>query len=394
MPPKKGQECFIKFDALEGKQIDSRDYKDGYVLIDIWATWCGPCVKSIPALGKLYSQYKTKGFMLLGISCDEDETKVKTFMAEKHVNWPIHFDGNGPDNKIAVELGISAVPVLILVGPGGKVINPNITTAQLSKYLEKTLGDPATQDSAEDDTKISPHSELLAASSDGGQGGGSSSKNLGRSKSFATLRIEAAEGNLVRLAKDQRSYPLTRDAFTLFLQNQFCEEQFLFLVDYYDLFGAEGVTDSTDGDESDGTNGAKDMMILREKLESLNKKYIDPSGELSVNISGVQRKKCLADFMAAKTYQDYVDTYASVARECKNLIIQGNYVESFIQLNSQNITTAEKTNRVWVAGVFFTLALALVAALIFTNQSRWARLSALPFLVISSGYYESGRHGV
>merc|ERR1719453_2784341 len=135
-------------------------------------------------------------------------------------------------------------------------------------------------------------------------------------------------------------------------------------------------------------------MILREKLESLNKKYIDPSGELSVNISGVQRKKCLADFMAAKTYQDYVDTYASVAKECKNLIIQGNYVESFIQLNSQNITTAEKTNRIWVAGVFFSLALALVAALIFTNQSRWARLSALPFLVISSGYYESGRHGV
>lgn len=361
---------------MDGKHIDSRVYKDGYVLIDIWATWCGPCVKSIPALGKLYSQYKTKGFMLLGISCDEDEAKVKAFMAEKLVNWPIHFDGNGPDNKVAVELGITAVPLLILVGPGGKVINPNIKIAQLSKYLQSTLGDPATQDNAEE-TKLSLHSDLLPSSSD---------SSLRRSKSLATLQLEATEGNLIKLAKDQRSYPLTRDAFTTFLQKQFCEEQFLFLVDYYDAFDGGG--------SLNGVTGAEDMAILREKLQTLNRKYIDTSGELSVNISGAQRKKCLVDFTVAKEYEDYENTYSPVAKECKKLILQGNYVESFIQLNSQNITAQEKSNRIWVAGLFFSLALALVAALIFTSQSRWVRLSALPFLIVSTGYYESGRKGV
>ena len=118
-----GRKPEIRFTALDGREVDVAKLKGKVVLLDFWATWCGPCVAGIPELREVYDRFYDRGFEVVGISLDTDRSALERFVKEKGLPWPQYFDGKGWDNTIAAKYGIHAVPSLWLVGRDGKVVD-------------------------------------------------------------------------------------------------------------------------------------------------------------------------------------------------------------------------------------------------------------------------------
>ena len=96
-----GKPHAMKFEALDGSVVELSRMKGKVVLIDFWATWCGPCVKEIPSIKKLYDKYQRRGFEVVGISLDSDRETLEAFIDKNGMGWPQFFDGKGWRNRLA-----------------------------------------------------------------------------------------------------------------------------------------------------------------------------------------------------------------------------------------------------------------------------------------------------
>lgn len=137
--PSAGDDMNIAFKALDGQDIDTSKMKDKVVLIDFWATWCGPCRAEMPNVIAAYGKYKDKGFEIIGISLDEDKDALDKVLADEKITWPQYYDGKGWENKIAREFGISSIPATFLLGKDGKIIASNLRGPDLEAAIEKAL---------------------------------------------------------------------------------------------------------------------------------------------------------------------------------------------------------------------------------------------------------------
>lgn len=110
----------VAYPDLDGKQISLADYKGKYVLIDFWASWCGPCRQAIPKVKELYEQYKSKGFDVLSISIDTDRKAWIKAMNEEGMPWAQTLS---PDkNKTMDTYLFSGIPTLYLIDREGKIV--------------------------------------------------------------------------------------------------------------------------------------------------------------------------------------------------------------------------------------------------------------------------------
>lgn len=128
----------LAFTAIDGRKVDLSKLRGKVVLVDFWATWCGPCVAGMPNVLAAYKKYHDQGFEIVGISLDQDKDALEKFVADNHVAWPQYFDGKGWDNAISSHYGIQAIPAMFLLGKDGKlaVENPGHTLeAQIAKLL-------------------------------------------------------------------------------------------------------------------------------------------------------------------------------------------------------------------------------------------------------------------
>lgn len=80
---------------LEGKPISLKQYRGKVVLLDFWAVWCGPCIAEMPNLKKVYDLYKNKGFDIIGVSLDDDESKLREYLKENQITWRQVYSGKG-----------------------------------------------------------------------------------------------------------------------------------------------------------------------------------------------------------------------------------------------------------------------------------------------------------
>jgi len=110
------------------------------VLVDFWATWCGPCVGELPNVLAAYKKYHDKGFEIVGISLDEDQGKLEGFTAAKGMTWRQYFDGTGWDNKLAKRYGVTAIPATYLLDRDGKIAAKNLRGPALETELARLLG--------------------------------------------------------------------------------------------------------------------------------------------------------------------------------------------------------------------------------------------------------------
>jgi len=133
-----GKPLAMSFKALDGSKVDLAKMKGKVVLIDFWATWCGPCVKEIPSVKKTYDDLHKQGFEIIGISMDSDKNKLEDFLAKNDMPWPQFFDGKGWKTSLAVEHGISSIPAMWLVDKKGNLVDQN-ARAGLEEKVKKYL---------------------------------------------------------------------------------------------------------------------------------------------------------------------------------------------------------------------------------------------------------------
>ncbi len=110
--------------GLDGKQIDLSDYRGHPVIVDFWATWCGPCRRQIPELVALYKKYnKSRGLMIIGVSCDliqgDGVRAVAPFVEEFQINYPIAL----ADEQLVDSMGVEAIPTTLFLGPDGRLVS-------------------------------------------------------------------------------------------------------------------------------------------------------------------------------------------------------------------------------------------------------------------------------
>ena len=138
-----GKPFVLEGSTVDGKPLDWKQYRGKVVLVDFFATWCGPHRDEMPDLMKCFDAYRRRGFDIVSISIDRDRKAIEDFVEQEKYPWTVLLDRNearGTDQSLATYYGIFTVPQMILVGKDGKVVALNVRGPQLGKKLEELLG--------------------------------------------------------------------------------------------------------------------------------------------------------------------------------------------------------------------------------------------------------------
>ncbi|NDC64150.1 MAG: TlpA family protein disulfide reductase [Planctomycetia bacterium] len=139
-----GHPMVIKGTLMNGQPFDQKTLAGKVVLVDFWATWCGPCVAEIPNVLEQYEKYHSRGFEVIGVSLDEDREALEAFISERKIPWPILFEkseGEGWRHPLSTYYGIRGIPTVILIGRDGNVITLDARGEKLGERLDALFKD-------------------------------------------------------------------------------------------------------------------------------------------------------------------------------------------------------------------------------------------------------------
>ena len=147
----------MTFTAVDGRKVDLKDYRGKVVLIDFWATWCGPCIAELPNIKKVYADYHAKGFEIVGISLENaklsptdtpEQVAAKLVAAKKvlgdfttkeEMPWPQFFDGTHWKNPYAKQYAITGIPAMFLLDQSGKIVTTTARGEKLGTEVKRLL---------------------------------------------------------------------------------------------------------------------------------------------------------------------------------------------------------------------------------------------------------------
>jgi thiol-disulfide isomerase/thioredoxin len=113
-------------DAIKGTTVSIKGLKGKVVVVDFWATWCGPCIDEMPNMKKLYAEYKDKGVEFIGVSLDQSKEKggldkLKKYVADNEIAWPQYYQGNYWESEFSSSWGIGSIPCIFIIDADGKL---------------------------------------------------------------------------------------------------------------------------------------------------------------------------------------------------------------------------------------------------------------------------------
>ena len=109
------------------------------LLIDFWATWCGPCKQEMPNVKRIYSKYNKKGFEIVGISLDRSRSDLDQYIEKYGITWPQFYDGKFWRNDVAVKYNVQSIPATYLVDKKGNIRYKSLRGDQLEAAIKKLL---------------------------------------------------------------------------------------------------------------------------------------------------------------------------------------------------------------------------------------------------------------
>jgi len=141
-----GKPFVLEFvDAISGSPVSTQRLKGKVVVVDFWATWCGPCVAEMPRMKALHAEYKNKGVQFIGVSLDQSGSgleKLVAFVEENEITWPQYYQGSGWESEFSKSWGIHAIPAVFVVDQQGKIYSDK-ARGKLETILPELLKRPS-----------------------------------------------------------------------------------------------------------------------------------------------------------------------------------------------------------------------------------------------------------
>jgi thiol-disulfide isomerase/thioredoxin len=114
-----GKPIHLEFTAVDGRKVDLQKLKGKVVMVNFWASWCGPCLADLPELKAAYDKHHAQGLEVIGISLDEDRAEMEAVLKKYGITWPQYFDGKGWQTVISLRFGIKGANTLCVLDKNG-----------------------------------------------------------------------------------------------------------------------------------------------------------------------------------------------------------------------------------------------------------------------------------
>jgi thiol-disulfide isomerase/thioredoxin len=129
--------------TFDNKPIALGDYRGKYVLLDFWATWCGPCLTEFSHLETVYKEFgKDERFALISLNLDDETDAPKKFLAGRALPWSQVFLGNPLESQVAKDYNAQSIPLTVLIGPDGKIVALGLRGESIKETVVRVLGKP------------------------------------------------------------------------------------------------------------------------------------------------------------------------------------------------------------------------------------------------------------